>query len=267
VWANTRAAPQIAIATGFIRSTAGDFATLRTGLFHGFPRPSWGLALDSVRTTAQYVVEPWSDSMPANIAQRRAKKTARRKAVLQDRRRSEMAGNRLPEGNRGVSRAPIQRCLVQQHLFENGMGVLVLARGLTPTRVTMATFLLDVYCLGIKNIIVRALEASELAYFITTMEETSPFVAMDPCDARKLLRDLALWAQSMGIAPHRDFAAAERLFGDVRLEASAATFQFGHDGKPLYVAGAYDSPVQIRRRLNDLRTRLGDDGFHYIVPV
>jgi hypothetical protein len=205
--------------------------------------------------------------MPANIAQRRAKRAARRKAVLQDRHRSEMAGNPLPEGIRGASRAPIQRCLLQEHLFENGMGVLVLARGLSPTRVTMASFLLDVYCLGIKNVIFRALEASEFAYFITKMEATSPFVAMDQCDARKLLRDLALWAQSMGIAPHRDFAAAERLFGDVPWETSAATFQFGRDGKPLYVAGPDDSPVQIRRRLDDLRNRLGDDGFHYIVPV
>jgi hypothetical protein len=131
----------------------------------------------------------------------------------------------------------------------------------------MASFLLDVYCLGIKNVIFRALEASELAFFITNMEATSPFVAIDPCDARKLLRDLALWAQSMGIAPHRDFAAAERLFGDVRWETSAATFQFGRDGKPLYVAGPNDSPVQIRRRLDDLRNRLGDEGFHYIVPI
>jgi hypothetical protein len=225
------------------------------------------LALDCVRATAQHVVELWSDSMPANIAQRRAKRAARRKAVLQDRYRSRTGGNPLLEGIRGASNAPIQRCLVQEHLFENGMGVLVLARGLSPTRVTIASFLLDVYCLGIKNVIFRTLEASELAYFITKMEATSPFVAMEPCDARKLLRDLALWAQSMGIAPHQDFAAAERLFGDVRWETSAATFQFGRDGKPLYVAGPDDNPVQIRRRLDDLRDRFGDDGFHYIVPV
>ena len=99
-----------------------------------------------------------------------------------------MGGNPLPEGIRGASNAPIQRCLVQEHLFENGKGVLVLARGLSPTRVTIASFLLDVYCLGIKNVIFRTLEASELAYFITKMEATSPFVAMEPCDARKLLR-------------------------------------------------------------------------------
>jgi len=34
---------------------------------------------------------------------------------------------------------------------------------------------------------------------------------------------------------HRDFAVVERLFGDVKAEACDTTFQFGYEGKPLYV--------------------------------
>jgi len=66
--------------------------------------------------------------------------------------------------------------------------------------------------------------------------------SVDPSYARKLLRDVAAWAASIGFAPHRDFAAIERLFGDVSADASHAAFQFGREGKPLYV----QSPTQLR---------------------
>jgi hypothetical protein len=205
--------------------------------------------------------------MPTNIAQRRAKKAARRKAALQERRKREADGTTLPERIRRAAGTPIQHCLLQEALFETGMGMLVLTRGLSAIRVAMGCFLLDVYCLGIKDVMFRSLNASELEYFIATMKATSPLVNINPSDARRLLRDLALWAGSIGFSPHRDFATIESLFGDICSDTSTATFQFGHDGKPLYVAGPAESPAQIRLRLKHLRERLDDGGFHYIVPV
>jgi hypothetical protein len=205
--------------------------------------------------------------MLANLAQRRAKKAARRKAALQERRKHGVEGASLPERIRRAAGTPIQQCLLQEELFETGIGILVLARGVSTSRIAIGCFLLDVYCLGIKNVMFRSLNASEFQYFVTTMEATSPLVNINPSDARKLLRDLALWADSIGFSPHRDFAAVEPLFGDVRSDTSTATFQFGRDGKPLYVAGPTESPAQIRLRLKHLRERLDDDGFHYIVPA
>ena len=205
--------------------------------------------------------------MPLNLAQSRAKKAARRKAVLQERRKHQVDGASKAERICRAAATPIQQCLVQEELFETGMGVLILARGVSTNRVAMGCFLLDVYCLGIKDVMFRSLNASEFQYFIATMAATSPLVNIDPSDARKLLCDLALWADSIGFSPHRDFVAVEPLFGDVHSDASTATFQFGRDGKPLYVAGPAESSAQIRVRLKHLRERLDDDGFHYIVPA
>ena len=67
------------------------------------------------------------------------------------------------------------------------------------------------------------------------------------------MRDAAAWAASIGFAPHRDFLAVERLFGDVNCDASDATFLFGREGKPLYVPGPKESPAQIRHRIEQLR--------------
>ena len=91
----------------------------------------------------------------------------------------------------------------------------------------------------------------------------SPMVAADPSDSRKLLRDLAAWSQSIGFAPHRDFAAVERMFGEVSADASDTVFRFGRDGKPAYIPGPNDTASLIRRRITQLQKCLGDDGFGF----
>ena len=65
---------------------------------------------------------------------------------------------------------------------------------------------------------------------------------IEPGYARKLLRDLAGWAQTIGFAPARDFAAVELLFGNVRAETCDTAFQFGREGKPLYIADLSEAP-------------------------
>jgi hypothetical protein len=81
-----------------------------------------------------------------------------------------------------------------------------------------------------------SMTGEELEGFIETMAATSPLEPIEPGYARKLLRDLAGWAQTIGFAPARDFAAMELLFGDVRAETCDTPFQFGHEGKPLFVS-------------------------------
>src|SRR5258708_1294702 len=70
-------------------------------------------------------------------------------------------------------------------------------------------------------------------------------------------------SQSIGFPPHRDFAAVERMFGDVSADASDAVFQFGRAGKPVYIPGPNDAAPVIRLRIEQLRKYLGDDGFGF----
>lgn len=131
---------------------------------------------------------------------------------------------------------PIQHCFLTEAIFETGIGTLVLARGATPHRLTLSSFLIDVFCLGIKDVMFESVESEFFAMYMDATDAGSPMVAVDPGYCRKLLRDLAAWSQSIGFAPHRDFAAVERIFGDVNADASDAAFQFGRDGKPVFPA-------------------------------
>ncbi len=201
--------------------------------------------------------------MATNIALKRARKAQRRKQVVAQKRRAEALEASLPARVLRAADAPIQHCFLTESVFEIGMGTLVLARGATPHHVTLSSFLIDVFCLGIKDVMFESVESEVFEMYMDATDAMSPVVSVDPGYARKLLRDLAAWSQSIGFAPHRDFAAVERMFGDVSADASEAVFRFGRDGKPVYIPGPNDTVPLIQRRIAHLQKHLGDDGFGF----
>ena len=183
--------------------------------------------------------------------------------MVAEKRRAEALDASLPARVFRAANAPIQHCFLTESVFDIGMGTLVLARGATSRYVALSSFLIDVFCLGIKDVTFKSVESEVFEMYIDATDAGSPLVSVDPSFARKLLRDLAAWSQSVGFAPHRDFAVMERIFGDVSADASDAVFRFGRDGKPLYIPSPNDDVPLIRRRIAHLQKHLGNDGFGY----
>ncbi|MGA3402490.1 MAG: hypothetical protein ABSC95_25040 [Acetobacteraceae bacterium] len=203
----------------------------------------------------------------SNLAARRAAKANRRKAIVAQKRKAEAAGS-TPAGQ--VARAaalPVRDCLCTENLFEIGMGTLTLARGSTAGSVVVGACLLDTFCRGVKDVMIRTMSGEEFEAYVDKLDDATPLVPVDPGHARKLLRDLTRWSGSLGFQPHRDFATVERLFGDVDPQACDTTFEFGMNGKPLYTSGPGEASAASRRDVEQLRAQLGPDGFHYMVAV
>ena len=167
----------------------------------------------------------------------------------------------LPARVLRAAQAPIQHCFLTESVFDIGMGTLILARGATRHHLALSSFLIDVFYVGIKDVIFESVDNEVFEMYMEATDAGSPMISVDPSYARKLLRDLAAWSQSIGFTPHPDFAAVEPLFGNVDPNASNAVFQFGRDGKPLYIPGPSESALQVRRRIEHLRNTLGDGGF------
>jgi hypothetical protein len=201
--------------------------------------------------------------MAVNMAAKRARKAQRRKQVVAQKRRTEILETSLPARVLRAARAPIRYCMLTEALFDAGIGTLIVARGATPHHLTFGSFLLDVFCLGIKDVMFDSLEGDQFDTYVAVADAGSPLAPIDPSDARKLLRDLAAWSQSIGFSPHRDFAAVERIFGDVSADESETDFPFGSDGKPFYIPGPFESASLIRWRIEQLRKHLGDGGFEF----
>jgi hypothetical protein len=119
----------------------------------------------------------------------------------------------------------------------------------------------------IKDVLIHCIGRQEFADFIDSLGVAAPFQPVDPSYARKLLREASGYAASLGFRPHRDFAAAEALFGDVNTHDCDTVFRFGREGKPCYIPGPTESQGEICKTVQQLRNRLGDGGFSCIVPA
>lgn len=204
--------------------------------------------------------------MPSRKLQRAHAKAQRRKKLLADRRKTAGPDTRsgLAAQVRRALSGPIETCLLHEETLTRGNGMLALVRRTGPRRLAVAMFLLDTFCLGVKDVIFREADEAEIDEMLDGVEQMAAFEEVEPSYARKLLHDLVAYARSIGLEPHGDYAAAEPLFGDVAAEACDTVFEFGVDGRPFYVPGPSESRTQIRRRIELLRRTLGEDGFTFI---
>jgi hypothetical protein len=197
--------------------------------------------------------------MPVNMAQKRAKKAQRRKQLATLAKREDAIHSGLPARVARAAQAPIRYCSINEGLFEIGMGTLVLARGHT-SDLTVAVFLLDSFALGVKDVMFRSMDREQLERYLDSADAGSKMVPIDPSEARKLLRELAAWSKGHGFAPHRDFVAVEKFFGDVSSDDSDRVFRFGRDGKPVLISGPFDSDDELLLTGEALETALVGQG-------
>ena len=204
----------------------------------------------------------------AALRQRKlAAKAARRKAVVADKKKLEVSSASLVGRIRVASKGPFVRCLMPSTLFEIGMGHVVVARALPSGLLGCAYFLVDVFCLGIKDVLYAEIGENELRSRLAEQDEAQRFIEVEPARARKLIRDAAAYAAGLGLAAAKDTPAIEAIFGDVDAGACTETFTFGRDGKPFFMSGPNDTPARIRAITRALEESRGAGAWDYMVEV
>ncbi|MFV0446265.1 MAG: hypothetical protein ACK5Q5_22050 [Planctomycetaceae bacterium] len=152
--------------------------------------------------------------------------------------------------------------LIGSDLEATGIGQALISRRAGSGQIAVGVFLIDRYCLGVKNIICSLLFQSEYSKLIERLEECGVEDA-NPSTVRRLVEDAVTYARNLGFAPHQEYAAARLIFGNIDPSAADYTFEMGRDGKPFFVAGPYESRARIRFILSTLEQHCGQDGFDY----
>jgi hypothetical protein len=102
---------------------------------------------------------------------------------------------------------------------------------------------------------------------LTKLREHQRLERVKPECVRKLVIEAVKYARSFGFQPHQDYKEARLIFGDIDASQCEQTFEFGHEGKPLYIQSPYDSPARVKEIMKTLSNRCGPGGSHYILPV
>ena len=164
-----------------------------------------------------------------------------------------------------LAASPVVDCRLTKEFEGEGAASVLLSRKLSLGRYAVATFLLDRWCLGVKDAFFDVLEGDDYEGFLADTEAQTPMEPTDIARARKLVGDAAAYGTSNGFSPPPGFAELERLFGDV--VPSQDTFTFGDGGKPHYVIGPHD-PVRVERYVLDvLEQKFGPDGYFVTYPL
>lgn len=130
-----------------------------------------------------------------------------------------------------------------------GLAAVLVARRAGRDTVSACGYLVDLYCLGVKDVIgPRILNDQQHAQFTRTFFAgyRLPPVAAPIELAQQLVFGAARYARSLGFEPAAGFDAVRGHLGEW---SGVRAITFGRHGRPEYVQGPYDDAAQVRGTL------------------
>ncbi len=195
------------------------------------------------------------------LEKKRAKRKEKRHLVVREHRQG------VRERLESAARCPVLHCIISESFWEAGIGQLLLSRSLPDGSVAAAVFLVDRYCLGIKDAFARIVSRFEYESDFYRNIYKMGVRSISPAIARKLVDQAVEYAHGLGFPPHPDYRKARPIFGDIDAGTSSEEFEFGYNGKPFFVAGPNDNRQRCRAILSTLENNCGPGGYDFLLPV
>lgn len=172
---------------------------------------------------------------------------------------------------KNYAKYPIYECLIPNGLFETGLGTIIATRRLPGGPIAISAFVVDVFCLGVKNAFFKLMTEQDYhntvkPRFIET-HEGQQFENTHPACARKIIEGAIDYAGALGFSYHRDYKNAKDIFGDIDASACPVKYEFGQEGKPMYIRGPNESINEARKILAQLDRKCGEGNYGYLVPL
>jgi hypothetical protein len=162
---------------------------------------------------------------------------------------------------------PLHECLIPRVLYEQGIGNVVISRKMPNGDIAAAFFLVDIYCLGVKNCFFTIIPPGVYAQRIANLVQKEGAEHAMPACAVKLIKGAVAYAESLGLHAYRDYFSLKGFFGSIDPTTCPKEFEFGKDGKPFYIAGPNETQEDSEKIMAALTRKVGSDGFHYMVRM
>ena len=148
---------------------------------------------------------------------------------------------------KNISRFPIEKCLINEDWTDSGLATVIVIRKHGETgQISFVSYLVDVFCLGLKNAMV-SVEVNEdtVANFISMYPQDFTEIEYDEC--RGIILGAIDYARDLDFEPHDDWRNVK---GFIEADKPYETkHKFGKEGKPFYVEGPDDDVEEILRLL------------------
>jgi hypothetical protein len=201
-----------------------------------------------------------------------AKKKAKRKSVVETKKKAAGAlGGALSLARQMLvtQNAPVHECLVPESLSVQGMANVIFSRKLGGGEFAVSCFLLDTYCLGVKNAFFTIIDESQYAQLKaqTADSNDSKLENVHPACLRKLVEGAEAYAKSIGFNPHINYKLAKQIFADIDASVCPVRYEYGRNGRPCYFPGPYDDQAKIRKIEATLKRNCGEGNYDVIIRI
>lgn len=197
-----------------------------------------------------------------NRQQKQAAKAVRRRQAVAAKQQAERAASSLPARIAAAATCPVERSLRTTDTGAAGIGHVILARRLPTGALGCGFFLVDLLCLGVKDVHYREMAPSDLDERVAEIAaDGHAMVAIDPASAKRMILGAVAFAADCGMDPAADYRRVIRLFDGVDAATATEHFTYGRDGMPVYVPGPNDGTAKIREVERKLTRARGPDGW------
>jgi hypothetical protein len=162
-------------------------------------------------------------------------------------------------------RLPIVECWINPDWRQRGLVTIVLARQHKNGCFTFASFLVDIFCLGLKQTMFALNEpAIEYVPTLNHLFTTQQRVPVDYVLAHNIIYGGIAYAEELGFKPTKDWSLTQYVLEADDDAIDLIELQFGRNGRPFYIAGPYDKPAEVRQKLEKA---VGADGYEFVAYI
>jgi hypothetical protein len=166
---------------------------------------------------------------------------------------------------------PIEGCWINPNWKETGVCTILVQRRHTTGNFTFGTYLVDIYCLGLKNTMASF---SKPQYEINgqldqIFQAHGGKIAADYVLVHNIIYGAIAYAEDLGFKPEKDWALSQFILEEDTEDIELMDIEFGKNGRPCFVNGPYDNVAKISAQLEksvgkgnfDVMMQIGGGGF------
>jgi hypothetical protein len=194
--------------------------------------------------------------------QRKKKELARQQQMM-----ASMAGKMRAAATGTIKDCMISGNLLMQNPTTPAIGHVMLSRTAPGSQIATAFFLVDLGCMGVKDVAGNYRTLTEYSDVITDMQSRQMLQPCEPEFARGVVEAAIAYAESCGLQPHPDYSKYAPLWHNIEPASVGDAISFGMNGKPTYIAGPYDDMGRQTQIYNRMLNTLGEGNFEFAMAT
>ena len=160
---------------------------------------------------------------------------------------------------------PVYKCLIADGYEEKKHTLALMIRQQPGGKFTFAYFLLDRYCLGVKDCFSNCnADDATLQKIIDSMAANSSLVEIDAVSFHNMVYAAFDYGVENGFKPNKDFLMAERVLEPDLIDDGIDEVEVGENGQPLFISGPHDN---VNKILATLDKNVGKGNYNYLTMI